>query len=344
MIETMQAGGDSMRAAYFRGNETIELTDVPTPRPGKGEVLIRVAANGVCGSDRKILRSGFAFIPGHEVAGTVVQTGGDCTTPVGARVAAYIPLYCGACPICERKRENLCPHKPGLLGWATNGGYAEYMLVPDRNALRLDDHLSFSEGVILLDTIGTSGHALRLAGCAELASVLILGAGPIGIGALVAMKALGVPVIYVAEISAYRRQKVEELGGIAIDPTQESLDQRIRAQFPYGVDLVFEAVGSPTTLWQALDLVTPGGRISLVGEYWGKYELERPKREWMLNDLTLIRSFYFPIAEFYENQQLVLDGKLNAKALVTHTFPLSEIRAAYDRFAAGDTLKIMVTP
>jgi len=333
-----------MRAAYFRGNEVIELTDVPTPQPKDGEVLIRVAANGVCGSDRKILRSGFSFIPGHEVAGTVVQSGPGCQTPLGMRVAAYIPLYCGTCPLCMQGRENLCRKKPGLLGWVSNGGYAEYMLVPDRNALRLDDRLSFHDGVILLDTIGTSGHALRLARCSSAKSALILGAGPIGIGALVGMKALGVAVIYVAEISAYRRQKVDELGGIAIDPTQESLDQRIRAQSPYGVDLVFEAVGSPATLWQALDLVAPGGTISLVGEYWGKYELERPKREWMLNDLTLIRSFYFPIAEFYENQQLVLDGKLNAKALVTHTFSLSEIRAAYDRFAAGDTLKIMVTP
>ncbi len=333
-----------MRAAYFRGNEVIELTEVPTPRPGPGEILIRVAANGVCGSDRKILRSGFAFIPGHEVAGTVVEVGSGCNTPVGARVAAYIPLYCGTCSICRGGRENLCRHKPGLLGWVTNGGYAEYMVLPDRNALPLHDDLSFHEAVLLLDTIGTSGHALRLAHCANASSALIVGAGPIGIGALVGMKARGVPVVYVAEIAAYRRQQVEALGGIPIDPTVEDLEHRVREHFPYGVDLVFEAVGSPTTLWQALDLVAPGGTISLVGEYWGQYQLEQPKREWMLNDITLVRSFYFPIAEFADNQQLILDGKLNAKALVTHTFPLTEIRAAYDRFVAGDTLKVMVNP
>ena len=333
-----------MRAAYFRGNGVIELVDTPRPIAGDGELVIRVAANGLCGSDRKILRSGFALIPGHEVAGTVVEAGSGCRTAVGARVAVYIPTYCGACPLCTAGRENLCPHMKGLLGWATNGGYAEYMLVPDRNALRLDDRLSFEEGVILLDTIGTAGHALRLARCWERTSALIIGGGPIGIGALVGLKAFGVPAVHVAEICAYRRQQVAALGGIPVDPTQEPLEERIRSDFPYGVDLVVEAVGSPATLWQALDLVIPGGIISLVGEHWGKFELEQPKRRWMLNDITAIRSFYFPISEFYENQRMVLDGKLNAKALVTHRFPLEAVRAAYDRFAAGDTLKVMVTP
>jgi threonine dehydrogenase-like Zn-dependent dehydrogenase len=232
----------------------------------------------------------------------------------------------------------------GLLGWATNGGYAEYMIVPDRNALILDDRLSFDEGVILLDTIGTAGHAIRLSCCWQRESALIIGAGPIGIGALAGMKAFGVPVVYVSEISAYRRQRVEELGGIPVDPTQEDLEQRICADFPYGVDLVVEAVGSPATLWQSFDLVTRGGTINLVGEHWGKYELDRPKREWMLNDITAIRSFYFPIPEFYENQQMVLEGKLNAKALATHSFPLEDVRAAYDQFASGETLKVMVKP
>jgi len=333
-----------MRAAYFRGNEVIELTDVPTPKPGEGEVLIRVAANGVCGSDRKILRSGFQLIPGHEVAGTVVEAGPGCKVQVGARVAAYIPIHCGECPFCKKGQGNLCPNMKGLLGWSTNGGYAEYMVLPDRNALVMDDRISFDEGVLLLDTVGTAGHAIRLSRCWERESALIIGAGPIGIGALLGMKAFGVPVVYVSEISAYRRQKVEELGGIPIDPTQESLEQRIRADFPYGVDIVFEAVGSPATIWQSFDLVTHGGTINLVGEYWGKLELEHPKAQWMLNDITAIRSFYFTIPEFYENQQMILGGKLNAKALATHSFPLEGVRAAYDQFVAGDTLKVMVKP
>jgi len=107
---------------------------------------------------------------------------------------------------------------------------------------------------------------------------------------------------------------------------------------------VFEAVGSPATIWQSFDLVTPGGTVNLVGEHWGKLELERPKMKWMLNDITAIRSFYFTIPEFYENQQMILEGKLNAKALATHAFPLGDVRAAYDRFAAGDTLKVLVKP
>ena len=173
-----------MRAAYFRGNQVIELVDVPRPELKPGEVLIKVAANGVCGSDRKILRGGFGLIPGHEVSGTVVEVTPGCETPVGARVAVYIPRHCGECVYCQAGRGNLCPHKPGLLGWSTDGGYAEYMALPDRNALRLDDRISLDQGVLLLDTLGTSSHGLRLARAAEAETALVIGAGPVGMGAV----------------------------------------------------------------------------------------------------------------------------------------------------------------
>jgi len=333
-----------MRAAYFRGNGIIELVDVPKPEPGKGQLLIKVAANGVCGSDRKILRGGFRHIPGHEVTGTVVEAGPGCKTEIGTRVAVYIPMYCGQCRFCRGGQRNLCPNKEGLLGWSTDGGYAEYMLLPDRNALPLDEGISFHEGVVLLDTLGTSGHAVRLSRCWEAESALIIGAGPIGIGGLVMMKAFGVSNVYVSEISSYRRERAAEFGGIPIDPTSENLEEHIRDQHPYGVDIVFEAVGVLPTIWQSFDLVRPGGTINLVGEYWGKIELERPKASWMINDITAIRSFYFTIPEFYENQKMILDGKLDAVALCTHSFPLEEMRAAYDQFASGGSIKIMVKP
>ena len=333
-----------MRAAYFRGNGIIEHTEVPTPEPGEGQVLIRVAANAVCGSDHKALDSGHKFIPGHEVVGTVVQTGPNVEMAAQTRIAAYIPLHCGECSFCQRGAGNLCPHKKGLLGWSTDGGYAEYMLLPERNALVLDEKISFAEGALLLDTIGTSGHGLRLSKCWEAESVLVIGAGPIGIGALAMLKAYGVPNVYVSELSEYRRGKAAEMGATVIDPTTEDLDARLRADFPYGMDIVFEAVGLWPTILQSFDLVRPGGAINLVGEYWGKIEIERPKGSWMINDMTLIRSFYFTIPEFYENQQMILDGKLDAAPLVTHTFPLEELRAAYDLFRAGQALKVLVAP
>lgn len=333
-----------MRAAYFRGDGVIDIVDVPTPTPGEGQLLIKVAANGVCGSDRKILRGGFNLIPGHEVAGTVVDAGPGCQTRPGTRVAAYIPIHCGECSFCRQGKGNLCPNMQGLLGWATDGGYAEYMLVPDRNALPLEEGISFHEGVVLLDTIGTSGHAIRLSRCWEAESVLVIGAGPVGIGAVSGLKAFGVPNVYATELSPYRRERAEALGAIAIDPSTEDVAARLKAQHPYGVDIVVEAVGTLPTIWQSMDLVTHGGIVNIVGEYWGKVELERPKGTWMINDMTIIRSFYFTIPEFHENQQMVLEGKLDAKALATHSFPLEEVKAAYDLFQTGNSLKIMVEP
>lgn len=333
-----------MQAAYFRGNGVIELCDVPRPVPGPGELLIQVAANGVCGSDRKILEGGFARIPGHEVAGTVVEATEGCQTPTGARVAVYIPRHCGACVYCQAGQGNLCPHKPGLLGWSTDGGYAEYMVVPDRNALPLEDGISMEQGVLLLDTIGTSSHGLRLARCETAQSALVIGAGPVGMGAVAYLKAMGIPDVYVSELSPYRLAIAKKYGALPIAADQEDVASRIRADHPYGVDLVVEAVGALPTIWQSLDLVRPGGVVSLVGEYWGKVELERPKSEWMINDITLIRSFYFTIPEFHENQRLILNGKLDVSPLASHSYPLAELRAAYDAFLSGDTLKVMVTP
>lgn len=333
-----------MRAAYFRGDGVIEVSEVPTPEPGEGQLLVRVAANGVCGSDRGILEVGFPRIPGHEVAGTVAQTGPGCKTEVGTRIAVYIPLHCGECHYCQEGKGNICPNRRGLLGWTSDGGYAEFMIVPERNALVLDDRISFEEGVVLLDTIGTSCHALRLSRCWEAESALVIGAGPIGIGAVAGMKAFGLPNVYVSEISEYRRQKATELGGIPIDPSAQQLEERVRADFPFGVDIVFEAVGRLPTIWQSFDMVKPGGIVNLVGEHHGRVELERIKGSWMLNDITAIRSFYFTIPEFYENQQMILEGKLSAKALSTHSFPLDEVRAAYDLFLSGNGLKVLVKP
>lgn len=346
-----------MRAAYFRGKGRIELTEVPRPHPGPGEVTLRVAANGVCGSDHKALDGGHKTIPGHEVAGTVAEVGEGCSLSVGARVAAYIPLHCGECPYCRRGAANLCPHKKGLLGWSTDGGYAEYMRLPERNALPLAEGVSFAEGVLLLDTLGTSGHALRLARCWEAESVLVIGAGPIGIGAVAMLGALSqvkgsagreVQCI-VSEPFPYRREQAAAQGTrsvrvTTVDPGAEDLEAAVRAQHPYGVDLVVEAVGSWPTIVQSLDLARPGGTVCLVGEHWGRVELDRPKGAWMINDLTLIRSFYFTLPEFKENQKMVVDGTLDAAPLASHRFPLDQLRAAYDLFRAGEALKVLVEP
>jgi 2-desacetyl-2-hydroxyethyl bacteriochlorophyllide A dehydrogenase len=333
-----------MKAARFRGVGIIELVELPKPRPGEGEILIRVAANGLCGSDHKILERGFEHIPGHETVGTVVETGPGCTIDTGTRIAVYIPLYCGSCRFCTQGTENLCPRKQGLLGWATDGGYAEYMVLPERNALTLADGISFAQGVLLLDTLGTSGHALRLSRCWNAASVLVIGAGPIGIGAVAMLQAYGVPRIYVSEPSEYRRRKASELGARTVDPGNGDLPALIHDQDPYGVDIVFEAAGTWPTIEQSLDLVRPGGTINLVGEYWGPIHLERPKGSWMINDVSVIRSFYFATSEFRENQQMILDRELHVASLASHTFGLADIKTAYELFGSGQALKVLVTP
>ncbi len=336
---------NTMRAAFFLGDGEVELRAVPIPVPGKGELLVRVAANGVCGSDRKVFQGGSGGrIPGHEVVGAVDGAGTGCSTPPGTRVAIYIPMHCGVCEYCRGDRQNICPERRGLLGWSTDGGYAEYIVVPERNALPLADDVSFGEGVALLDTLGTAGHGLRLAGGCEAESALIMGAGPLGVGAVTFLKAFGARDIFVSEPSPYRRDRAAELGAIPLDPASDDLEAAVRERHPHGVDLVVEAAGRLDTIWQALDLVRPGGAVNILGEYGGRVELQRLKGTWMLNDMTIIRSFYFTIGEFKHNQRMVSDDRLPARELVTHEFPLERIEEALDLFFTANALKVLVKP
>ncbi len=333
-----------MRVANFRGNRRVELEEVPGPEPGEGELVIDVAACGVCGSERHVFEGGYRHTPGHEVVGTVARVGPGCDVEVGTRVAVYIPVYCGECELCRRGKTNLCRRSEVLLGWRTDGGYADKMLLPAANALPLEDGLSFEEGVALLDTLGTSGHGIRLAGGLDAHSALVIGAGPVGMGAVVWLTAIGVSKVIVSEMSPYRRGKAEELGAVAVDPEQTDVVGRVHDECPLGVDVAVEAAGKLSTIWDSLDALKPGGAVSVLGEYHGPIELEGPRAGWMINDLTLIRSFYFTLSEFRENQRMVLEGSLPAEELCTHTFPLERIEDAFELFFSGNALKVIVEP
>jgi L-iditol 2-dehydrogenase len=165
-----------MRAARFTGEGRIAIVDVPPPRPAAGEVLLRVLACALCGSDLRPLRQGWPVTPGHEILGRVQQPGHSWD---GRRALVYIPVFCGRCEDCARGDTHLCCNATDLMGWQRDGGYAEALAVPEQCLLPVPDDIPDSLAPLLLDAIGTTGHGLRLAQrIVPGGSVLLLGACP----------------------------------------------------------------------------------------------------------------------------------------------------------------------
>lgn len=324
-----------MRAARFRGDCRIEIVDEPVPTPRPGEVLLEVAYCGLCGSDKRPYRDGFPLIPGHEVSGVVVDANGSAVE-VGTRAVAYLNLNCGGCRFCQRGETNRCPATRGLLGWTPpwDGGYAQYMAVPAANIVPLDPGVGLDAGVLLLDTIGTAWHGLRLGQAQTAARALVIGCGPLGLGAVAGLRAFGVPQIFASDLAPARRAAATELGAEAMTPDA--------AGAVPDLDLVVEAVGSGPTIMQAIRAVTPGGRVVLLGEAWTPWEFQ-PARETMLKDYSLIRSWYYPLSEHDENQRMLLAGKVDAGKLISHTFPLEDLQRAFELFVSGASRKVLAT-
>ncbi|MGI8404079.1 MAG: zinc-dependent alcohol dehydrogenase [Thermomicrobiales bacterium] len=322
-----------MKAAHFLGNELIEIHQAATPALAEGEVLLQVAFCGLCGSDKRPYREGFPLIPGHEVSGTVVDANGT-NIPIGTRAAAYLSVFCGDCDYCARGLTNNCLRRKGLLGWSEpwNGGYAEYMAVPACDILPLDDSVSFQAGVLLLDTIGTSWHALRLANVQASSRVLVIGCGPLGLGAIAGAVAFGASEVFACDLVDYRREAAADLGAVALTPEEMSTIE--------GIDVIIEAAGTPATLMQAIRLVAPLGRVVMLGEIWKPWTFE-PDLDTMLKDYSLIRSWYFPLSEFAENQQYVIDKKVDVDKLISHTMKLDDLQAAFQLFFSGKTRKVL---
>jgi threonine 3-dehydrogenase len=332
-----------MRAARFVGGGRVEVVDLPVPEPGPGEVLVRVEACALCGTDRHALERGAPVTPGHETAGQVVATGPGVQAPAtGARGVVYLVGFCGACAACRQGWTNICLDRRRMYGFDAPGGFAEYQVVRAECFVPLDPRVPPGQATALLDLLGTAGHALRRAGPAVPRRVLVLGCGPIGLGALAMAGALGVPERYGVDLAGHRLKLAEDLGVVPVDAAAEPV-ARLRAAAPDGFDVVVEAAGRTETQRQALELAGPGGRVLIVAHNPRPLELHT-SADLIQREVALVGSEYFPIAELEANQELLLEGRVDPGPLLTHRFPLEELQAACDAFWSGHTGKVLVEP
>lgn len=332
-----------MLGTKFIGNKKILLEEQAIPEPGKGEVLIKVDSCAICGSDKGAYLNGHSTILGHELSGTVVTVGRETNVKEGVKVAVYAHLHCGHCSLCRKGLTNMCLQPKGFIGWDLPGGFAEYCVVPEKNLLPLASDISLEVGVLLLDMLGTAGHGLRIVQAWEAETAAVIGCGPIGLGTIALLKHFNIKTVYASDLSFERLKVAEKLGAIPVNLEKTDLAKYISSSTEYGVELAIDAVGLPATEHQALEITAPAGSVLLLGENWKTLEL-CPSKQILHKDLTVVGSFYFPLAEFEKNQEIALRERATLEQLISHRYPLTNIEDGFETFFSGKSTKVLIKP
>ena len=339
-----------MRAALFHAaHRPLELADVATPEPGPGEMLVRVAACGLCHTDLHYLDHGTPtfktppLILGHEISGTVERLGAgvDGWTP-GDRVLLPAVLTCGACDMCRSGRENIC-ERNRMFGNNIDGGFAEFVVAPAKDVYALPGDVPLVEGAIIADAITTPFHAVvRRGQVAPGDWVLVAGCGGVGLNVVQIAAALGGRVIAV-DPAAAKREWATRLGAVAaFDPAATPrLDKEVRRLTGgAGVDVAFEAVGKPAAQELAFGCVRTGGRLVLVGYSTESMALNAGRV--MYREMSVVGSLGCRPVDYPRVIELARQGRIKVAELVTHRFPLERINEALDVLRAGAAIRAVI--
>jgi 2-desacetyl-2-hydroxyethyl bacteriochlorophyllide A dehydrogenase len=308
--------------------QPLQMQDVPVPGIGEGDVLVRVKAAGICHSDAHYRNGTSAVRPlpmtlGHEIAGVVKKVGGKVTTvKPGDRVSLHYVLSCGNCYYCSTGHEQFCCSGYSMLGHYTDGGYAEYVAVPERNAVHLPDEIPFEQGAILMCSSATSFHALRKSRLRAGETVAVFGTGGLGISAIQLAKAMGALDIYAVDINPSKLQLAETFGAIPVNASSSDPVAEIRRLTgSKGVDVALEVIGLPQTMRQAVQSLGNLGRVVLVGIAGKPLELDT-YTEVLGKEAEVIGCNDHLLQELPLLIELARRKKLDLSAAVTRTVPL----------------------
>lgn len=315
-----------MLAAVFRGAGRIELAELADPVPGAGEVLLRVKACGICGSDVGAYKTGMyepGIVIGHEIVAEVMEVGPEVEGwAPGDRVTVNGVIPCGRCYFCRHGRPSLCEEvlMPGV---NMNGGMATHMKAPAKGLHRLPDSVDDLTGC-LVDPLSNVLHGIRRSRFRPGDRALVLGGGPIGLLTVQCLKLAGARAVYLSEPSPTRRRAGEFAGADAVfDPLAENLYLRIdELTGGEGVDFVFECAGAPATLREAPMLVRKGGQVVVLGIC--EEPVESDFMTVVLNEVEIVGSYCGP-EEYPAAITYLARGQVNPRAIISHVIPLEEL-------------------
>lgn len=341
-----------MKAAVWTGINQIEIQDVPVPRPGPGEVLVKVISAGVCRTDLEVVSGKFRYghpphILGHEIAGEVAEVGaGIPHQRIGERVTIETSVGCGKCPECKSGNRHLCARMEEIGTAPHQGGYAQYIKVPEENLVPLPDNVSFDEGGIVESVVCPVGGLMRL-GVRFGETVLVYGVGPAGIAFIQGAKAMGAGrVIAVAR----NRERLERAGRLGADllicsGTEDVLQKVLEYTDGRGSDLVCEAAGSGATTRSAFACVKRAGRILLYGLPPEEQAKEFSSLDVIMKQLEVYGILGNPHV-WVPLLALVSNGRINLSGMVDAVMPLHKLREAFARMddPVEKPMKIVVHP
>ena len=326
-----------MQTVVFMGNSRVETRDVPSPEPGPGEVLIRVGASAICGSEMKRYRAPEPLHgnPGHEMVGEVIETRSENGPRVGERVAVNIITGCGECATCRAGDRRFCANQ----GYVFNG-HAEYVVAPAVNCMPLPDDVPYDDGVLIGgDTLGVAYHALNKICLRPRDTVAVVGCGPVGLGFVRLLAFYGIRTI-AAEISPYRRELARRLGAeTVVDPGEGDGVAAIKELAGgRGVDIGIDASGGDAGVNLALDVTRDEGSFVFAGA--GHKATINPWTQFLEKELTAYGVWYFVDRDYYGLLELYRRG-LDVAPLITHRFDIGAAHEAYDLFARGESGKVL---
>jgi D-arabinitol dehydrogenase (NADP+) len=329
-----------MKAMNVLKPGSLALEERTVPVPGAGEVLIKVMACGICGTDIHIYRGeylgSYPVVPGHEFSGTVEAVGsGIVRFRPGDRVAVEPNVACDNCTSCLNNRQNFCLNWQGI-GVTRPGGFAQYALAPERAVFSIGD-LDFAEGAFM-EPLSCVLHGLERARIPAGANIVVLGAGPIGILLLQTALHLGATAATVAEKNPARLAFARTCGAKGVVSSLDDLEKD-------GYDLVIDATGSPAVMARTIDFARPGGTVLLFGVPPTGAKMEIEPFVIFRKGLTVLSS-YTSVRNSFQALRLMQEGKVSVKQVVSHRLPLEDFRRGIELIETGadDVKKVLLLP
>ncbi|MDO8506716.1 MAG: zinc-binding dehydrogenase [Candidatus Limnocylindria bacterium] len=335
----------TMRAAIFTGpNAPLVLGTLPRPEPVAGELLVKVAACGLCHSDLHYMDHGVPtfktppLVLGHEISGTVVRVGpGVDRARIGTSVLVAPVTSCGECAMCRTGRENVCARQR-MLGNTIDGGFAEFVVAPGRDAFEIPPTVPVEEACVIADALTTAFHAVTRRARVETGeTVVVVGCGGLGLNVVQVAALVGAKVIAV-DIDPRKLALARELGAaLAIDAREGDAAKRVRGETGGGADVAIEAIGNPKTQEQALASLRTGGRLLLLG--FAAENMSLPGGRVTYREISVIGTLGCRPIDFPIVLDLVRRGRLALGPLVTHRHTLDAINEGFDALRRGEGVR-----